>query len=82
MERFPAIRPGDADADPPPLAIRRHTDRCFFAVEELMLGPDGALDGFVVQGHRIDPDDVAQVRRTGEVRAGLAGDGPECHSGR
>jgi len=55
----------DFEADPPALAVRRHTDRCFFAVEELLLGPDGSLDGYVIDGPRIDPDDVAEVRRTG-----------------
>lgn len=63
MTRFTAIQPEDMDADPPPLAIRRHTDRCFFAVQELLQAPDGSLDGFVVEGHRIDADDVAEVRR-------------------
>ena len=64
----------DFDADPPALAIRRHTDRCFFAVEELLPAPDGSLAGFVVEGHRIDPDDVAEVRRTD------AGSAPDCRS--
>jgi|GEM_PF-3848680 len=65
--------PADFDADPPALAIRRHTDRCFFAVDELMPGPDGALIGFIVEGHRIDPDDVAEVRRCDEPGGGSCG---------
>ena len=38
------------------LAIRRHTDRCFFEVEEL------APHGYIVEGIFIDEDDVAEVR--------------------
>ena len=53
----------DFDAEDPRLAIRRHTDRCFFAVEELVPGPGARLAGFVVEGHLISPDEVAEVRR-------------------
>ena len=57
--------PGDAGArpGPEPLAIRRHTDRCFFAVEEVVEEADGSLRGYIVEGMLIDKDDVAQVRR-------------------
>jgi len=30
------ITPADFDADDPQLALRRHTDRCFFSVEEVV----------------------------------------------
>lgn len=53
----------DADATPPPaLAIRRHTDRCFFDVEEVVEEPDGSVRGYIVAGHLIDKDDVAELR--------------------
>lgn len=44
------------DETDPRLAIRRHTDRCFFRVEEL------APHGYIVDGVWIDEDDVAEVR--------------------
>lgn len=44
------------------LAIRRHTDRCFFAVEEVVHEADGAVRGYVVDGIMIDRGDVAEVR--------------------
>jgi hypothetical protein len=40
----------------PMFAIRRHHDRCFHAVEEIVPG------GYVVEGLLIDEQDVAQVR--------------------
>lgn len=46
----------DADADPR-LAIRRHTDRCFHRVEEVV------PRGYIVEGIFIDEDEVAEVRR-------------------
>lgn len=64
----------DYDADEPRLALRRHTDRCFFRVEEVVPGPGQTLAGFIVEGVLIDPDDVAELRPT-------AGDGaplPTC----
>ena len=70
------VTPADYDADDPRLAIRRHTDRCFFRVEELVAGPGLTLAGFVVEGVMIDPDDVAEVRRTAE------GGGMICDGGR
>jgi len=55
----------DADATPmPALALRRHTDRCFFDVEEVVEEPDGSVRGYIVAGHLIDKDDVAELRRT------------------
>lgn len=48
----------DDDADVSPgLAIRRHHDRCFHSVEEVVPG------GYIVQGIFIDKDDVAQIRK-------------------
>ncbi len=46
------------------LAVRRHTDRCFFAAEELVAHPDGSFRGVIVAGHLIDADDLAEIRRT------------------
>ena len=46
----------------PPLALRRHTDRCFFAIEEVVREADGAVRGYVVDGILIDKDDVAELR--------------------
>ena len=55
--------------DQPKLAIRRHHDRCFHPVEEVV------PEGYIVQGVLIDRDEVAQVVE-------LAGDGsaavPAC----
>ena len=48
-----------ADDHAPSLAIRRHTDRCFHAVEEFVPGPHG---GYIVQGVLIHQDDIAEVR--------------------
>ncbi len=45
------------DEDDPKLVIRRHTDRCFFKVEEVVEG-----EGYIVDGILIPLDDVAQVR--------------------
>ena len=53
------------DARPrPTLALRRHTDRCFFEVEEVVREADGAVRGYVVDGILIDKDDVAETRRS------------------
>ena len=65
MKGFSALRPEDLEADPPPLAVRRHTDRCFFAVEEVLTDPTGAVDGFVVEGFRVPVEEVAELRREG-----------------
>jgi hypothetical protein len=40
------------------LAIRRHTDRCFHRVEEVVEGKHG---GYIVDGILIPRDDVAEV---------------------
>jgi hypothetical protein len=42
----------------PKVAIRRHTDRCFHRVEEVVKGKHG---GYIVQGVLICEDDVAEV---------------------
>ena len=47
-----------------PLAIRRHTDRCFFAVEEIVHHADGSLHGYIVDGILIDADDIAELRNS------------------
>ena len=44
----------------PRLAIRRHTDRCFHRVEEVVTG------GYIVEGILIPEDEVAEVRETGD----------------
>ena len=63
--RFPGVRyVDDADAAPR-LAVRRHTDRCYFEVEEVVHHGDGVLAGFVVDGNLIDTDNVADVKETG-----------------
>lgn len=48
--------PDNQDDVRPNLAIRRHHDRCFHAVEEVVPG------GYIVEGIFIDQDDVADVR--------------------
>ena len=45
------------DPDDPRLAIRRHHDRCFHRVEEIVPG------GYIVEGIMIDHDDVAERRQ-------------------
>jgi hypothetical protein len=40
------------------LAIRRHTDRCFHRVEEVI---EGKLGGYIVDGILIPREDVAEV---------------------
>lgn len=54
----------DFDADDPCLALRRHTDRCFFRVEEVVPHADGSARGFLVDGVMIAADEVAELRRT------------------
>ena len=49
------------------LGIRRHTDRCFHAVEEEV------EEGYIVQGVLIARDEVAEVRR---VTRSASGDDP------
>ncbi|MEM8738998.1 MAG: hypothetical protein AAGG38_11060 [Planctomycetota bacterium] len=72
------ITPADFEAEDPGLALRRHTDRCFFTVEEVVPGPERtgrpSVRGYVVDGHLIDPDDVAELRRTGAGGGAL----PSC----
>ena len=45
------------EGDDPKLAIRRHTDRCFFKVEEVVEG-----QGYIVEGILIPLEDIAEVR--------------------
>ena len=45
------------DEDDPKLAIRRHTDRCFFKVEDVVEG-----EGYIVEGILIPLEDIAEVR--------------------
>lgn len=45
------------DDEDPNLAIRRHTDRCFFKVEEVVEG-----EGYIVEGILIPLDDIAETR--------------------
>lgn len=59
------LTPEDFEADDPRLALRRHTDRCFFRIEEVLPHADGTVRGFLVDGVMIDADDVAELRRTG-----------------
>ncbi|QDU32603.1 hypothetical protein KS4_06370 [Poriferisphaera corsica] len=56
------------DEEDPKLAIRRHTDRCFHRVEEVVQG------GYIVEGIMIGEDEVAEVRKTGDD-GGL----PQCN---
>lgn len=53
----------NANANETPLAIRRHTDRCFHQVEEVADRPDGTIEGYIVEGVMIPADEVAQVKR-------------------
>jgi len=50
------------DDDAPNLAARRHTDRCFFAVEEIVHEPDGTVAGYIVEDILWPMEDVAEVR--------------------
>lgn len=69
---MPSEHQKDGDSTPPRptsgLAIRRHTDRCFHAVEEVVpvgLAKNGAekgVRGYIIDGVMIDVDDVAEVR--------------------
>ena len=63
--RFPGVRYLDDADGPARLALRRHTDRCYFEVEEVVHHGDGVLAGFIVDGNLIDPDDVADLKETG-----------------
>ncbi len=63
----------------PRIAIRRHTDRCFHEVEEVVpAGLDRAgeavgIRGYIIDGVMIDVEDVAEVREV------LGVDGlPDC----
>lgn len=69
----PAPEPAAAGADDaaadPNLAIRRHTDRCFHRVEEVVAGsPTSGGGGFIVDGVLIPHDEVAEVRSTAAAR--------------
>lgn len=70
------LTPDDFEADDPRLALRRHTDRCFFRVEEVVPYADGAVRGFLVDGVMIAADDVAELRRTGPGGGAL----PACET--
>ncbi|MEM7625996.1 MAG: hypothetical protein AAF333_10240 [Planctomycetota bacterium] len=59
------LTPDDFEADNPELALRRHADRCFFRVEEVLPYPDGSLRGFLIDGVMVAVEDVAELRRTG-----------------
>lgn len=50
------------EADAPLWAVRRRTDRCFFAAEEVVTGPTGELVGYIVEGILWSSDDIAEVR--------------------
>lgn len=60
---------GDPHGDPR-LAIRRHTDRCFHRVEEVV---PGTMGGFIVEGVLILRDEVAEVVELDEQGAPLPG---------
>ncbi len=67
---FPGLHYHDTDGDQAAagatrLALRRHTDRCYFAVDEVVHHGDGTLAGFVVEGNLIAPEDVADLKETG-----------------
>jgi len=53
-------------------AVRRHTDRCFFEAEEVVHGPGGAVEGYIVEGILWSVDDVAEARPS---------DGAACEQG-
>ncbi|MEO0514934.1 MAG: hypothetical protein AAF086_06520 [Planctomycetota bacterium] len=75
--RFDVIlTPDDFEADDPCLALRRHTDRCFFRVEEVVPHADGSARGFLVDGVMIAADEVAELRRTGPGGGAL----PACET--
>ncbi|MCC5877197.1 MAG: hypothetical protein JJU11_13330 [Candidatus Sumerlaeia bacterium] len=48
------------------LGIRRHTDRCFHAVEEEV------EEGYIIDGILIHKDEVAEVRRHQNTQADLS----------
>ncbi len=70
------LTPADFEAEEPRLALRRHTDRCFFRVEEVLPHPDGTVRGFLVDGVMIAADEVAELRRTGPDGGAL----PACEA--
>ena len=51
----PAYQIGRDDDPSPHLAIRRHTDRCFFAVEQV------TDEGYIVERVMIGRDEVAEM---------------------
>ncbi len=71
---MPPKRQHHDDSHTPGIAIRRHTDRCFHAVEEVVpagLAADGAeqgVRGYIIDGVMIDVDDVAEVRSISDGR--------------
>lgn len=44
------------------VAVRRATDRCFFEAEEPVLGPDGEVEGVVIEGFMVPIDELAEAR--------------------
>ncbi|MEM6853087.1 MAG: hypothetical protein AAF593_01635 [Planctomycetota bacterium] len=76
MPHHVELTPDDFEADDPRLALRRHTDRCFFRVEEVLPHADGSVRGFLVEGVLIGVDEVAELRRTGPDGGAL----PACET--
>jgi hypothetical protein len=76
MEWAGLITEQDWEADGPALALRRHTDRCFFRVQELVPEAGGGVRGFVVDGVLVPADEVAELRRTGADGGAVCGCGP------
>lgn len=64
----------DGQREPPRLAVRRATDRCFHAVEEVAHEPGGAVAGYIVDGFLIPADEVVELRELDDNGAPL----PPC----
>jgi len=56
--------PDEGEARP---GVRRHSDRCFQAVEKLVKNPDGTREGYIVEGFLIPVDEIAEVCRLNET---------------
>ncbi|MCX5660806.1 MAG: hypothetical protein NTW19_13955 [Planctomycetota bacterium] len=61
MPDSPSSPPAPDDDLDPNLAIRRHTDRCFHRVEEVV------PEGYIVEGILIPREEVAEVRPADEA---------------
>ena len=62
MPSVPRANQQHEDPEQGRYAVRRVTDRCFFEAEEVVHGPDGSLEGYIVEGVLVSADEIAEVR--------------------